>query len=1535
MAQDLLAALSERGIKLRLADGRLEVLAPAGALTPELRERLRHDRSELIELLRDAEAAGELPQLTPRPQARHEPFPLTDIQHAYWVGRTSAVELGGVSTHYYFELERAGLDPDRLAQSLRLVIARHDMLRAIIEADGRQRVLAHVPDFQIPVSDLRDLPPAQRSAELAAIRADLGHRAPQADTWPLLEVRVSLLPDDLVRLHLSVNLLVADAFSLALIFEDWRRYYVEPGISLGPLPLSYRDYVLANEQLRAGSRYRRAKDYWAERAGRLPPAPALPMARRPADLAVTEFTGRSARLGNERWVCLKRVAAERGLTPSAVLMTAFADVLRAWSGQRHFTLNLTLFDRPPLHPRLGDIVGDFTSLTMLEVDGDCAETFAGRAAALQRQLMRDLEHSAYSGVRVLRDRARQAGGSQGAAMPVVFTSALALSKNENPALGRQFFGEFRYSISQTPQIWLDHQVSEERGQLLLNWDSVEALFPSKMLDDMFGTYCTLLDQLACDSFTWDEPAQLLRLPAWQLAERNQANATRADLPAVTLCDLAEAQAARTPDAVAVIAGADQLSYAEVIADARRLARHLAGLGAAPGQLIAVVLGKDSEQVPAVLGICESGAAYLPVDPQWPAARRRQVLEQGGVRIAVTAPRYRDELTWPPGITLVTFADAEVRQAGSAALTRLPRPDDLAYVIFTSGSTGQPKGVAIDHRAAVNTVIDINRRFGVGPGDRVLALSSLTFDLSVWDIFGLLAAGGALVLPPAAGERDPRGWSALVARHGVTIWNSVPALMQAWLEDGGPASAEPARSAGAAGSAGQIRLVMLSGDLIPVPLPGQVRAAMPGAQVVSLGGATEASIWSLWHPIGELDPGCVRIPYGKPLANQSLHVYDENLREVPTWTPGELYIGGTGLARGYWNDAQQTAARFIAHPLTGQRLYRTGDLARYRLGGDLDFLGRMDFQVKLNGYRIELDEIAAALRGCDGVSDAIATVAVNPASGRRQLVGYVVPDGIGPGVGGAGTLLADRGQAGWLALVAAGAEQARSGAAEHASALAVFETWWQAWEGLGPKVMARTLARLGEFRAAGRAASAAEIVARHRIKARYTGLIRQWLAVLAQEKLLLPLPDEARYQCTAGFDADRIDAEISARLADEVDPLVEAGELAGVLGAFTRYLRECADCQVGLLRGQVSPLQLLLGDDAGAVTDALYASNPVSYLMNRIAAAVVQTFAGQRRPVRVLEVGAGTGATTAAILPLLRPGQVSYRFTDVSSFFTQRAAVVFADRAEVAYGIYDIDADPAAQGIAEGSFDVVVAANVLHDAKDLAATLRQLRRTLAPEGIIVAIEGTANSRIQLISVGFIEGFASHEGSRDLPLLNVPQWRAEFAAAGFTAFTALPDTGPLAQAMVQQVLVARAPGGDRVLDAGRLREALEGLLPGYLVPQHYLVIDKVPLTANGKADRSALPTPWASAAAPERVEPRDPTERTLLAMWQDVLGREDFGVQDNFFELGGDSLHALRIFQRLRDDFGWDETADEGIQALLRSPTVAGIAAMLREPRADRS
>ncbi|MER5218731.1 amino acid adenylation domain-containing protein, partial [Streptomyces sp. NPDC002838] len=640
-------------------------------------------------------------------------------------------------------------------------------------------------------------------------------------------------------------------------------------------------------------------------------------------------------------------------------------------------LNVTIGDRLPLHPHVERLIGDFTNLVLLEVDTESADTFAARAQNVQRRLWQDLEHRAYGGVRLLRELARHHGPER-AAMPVVFTSVLGQDMpGGSPADPLPGLGHVVSAVSQTPQVTLDCQVVEVADGLLVSWDAVEALFPEGVLDGAFSAFVALVEELADGEEAWESGCSTTT-PVAHAAVVAGVNATKRPLPTGLLHEPFFAQAARTPHAPAVIWSSGQLTYDELAGRARWVARQLEHLEARPGERVVVAMRKGWEQVAAVLGVLQAGGVYVPVDPALPTERITYLIEHTEARAVLTQPGLMEE-PWPSGVPVVAVT-AETTEPTPESHSAQRATTDLAYVIFTSGSTGVPKGVMIDHRGARNTIEDINERIALSADDRVLAVSSLSFDLSVWDVFGTLAAGAALVIPDPGSERDPGHWGDLVDAHAVSVWNSVPALFELYTEH--RAQGDDARSG--------LRMAMLSGDWIPLSLPERAWRTFPGIRLLSLGGATEASIWSIHHPITQVDPAWASIPYGTALANQTMHVLDSRLRTRPPYATGGIYIGGLGTALGYWKDDEKTAQSFIVHPHTGERLYRTGDLGRFWPDGTIEFLGREDQQVKINGYRIELGEIDAALTAHPNVTAAV-TVTDTTGQGGKRLVSYLTPD----------------------------------------------------------------------------------------------------------------------------------------------------------------------------------------------------------------------------------------------------------------------------------------------------------------------------------------------------------------------------------------------------------------------------------------------------------------------------------------------------------------------------------------------------------------
>ena len=981
--EQLLDVLNKLGVKLSTEGDELHISAPPKALSDELMQSLRLHKKQIVDVLRSNKTGTDesLPSIQHDSSSSHEPFPLTDVQHAYWLGRDSAMEMGNVATHLYVELDCNGIDIVRLNDALCRLIERHDMLRAVVGSDGMQRILPTVPQYKIAVTDRTEASCEEADRAIDASRQALSHQVLKADRWPLFDIRATLLPSSRMRLHISLDLLILDAWSIFLFFREWSQAYEHPDVEQPKLGISFRDYVLAERNLQGSDTYRRSHDYWMSRVDTLPAAPDLPLRSDSVARKSPRFSRREARLEKARWQKLRTNARNKGLTPSGLLLALYSEVLARWSGSPHFTLNLTVSNRLPVHKDINNILGDFTTLIMQEVDRrDSKKTFIEFAQNVQKQFLNDFDHRQVSGVSVMREWAKRRGIALQAAMPVVFSSGLIWSGDDEVGDLEQF-GSKVYSVSQTSQVWLDHHVMELDGDLVFIWDAADAVFEDGVLDAMFDAYCDLIKRLVDDESLWTS-RNIVGLPADMLRRREEVNLTSQEVPQQRIHAGFVNNALRSPHALAVVSSERTMTYGELLGESAAVADWLIRSGVTAGEPVAVMMRKGWEQMVAVYGVLLAGAAYMPIDPDLPKKRQLDLLRIGAVRQVLSQPD-----------TVSTEVDTgewdvyTVRAGTSSTFGRIHAQsleaelDELAYVIFTSGTTGVPKGVMINHLGAMNTIKHINKLYGVGQNDRALAVSSLSFDLSVYDIFGLHEAGGAIVLPDYGKGHDPIHWRNLIEQHQVTIWNSAPQLMRMLIDSFTGRDQETISS---------LRTVLLSGDFIPLDIPERIRQHSPKAEVISLGGATEASIWSIYYPVKAVDPAWNSIPYGKPLPNQTIWVYDQAFRVRPDYVKGRIFIGGIGLATGYWKDDEKTDARFIRHPETGERLYDTGDLGRYMPDGNVAILGRDDGQIKIRGHRIELGEIETVLRQHAGVRQAV----VLPTAGSpeiRQLVAYIESD----------------------------------------------------------------------------------------------------------------------------------------------------------------------------------------------------------------------------------------------------------------------------------------------------------------------------------------------------------------------------------------------------------------------------------------------------------------------------------------------------------------------------------------------------------------
>jgi amino acid adenylation domain-containing protein/non-ribosomal peptide synthase protein (TIGR01720 family) len=904
-----------------------------------------------------------------------------------------------------------GLDAGALRQALDLLVDRHPALRTTFHetADGSVQRVHERLEPGLLVQDAT----GWSDGELHRLLRAEAERRFDLELGPPLRLAVFARPGETVLL-LTLHHIVCDLRSLEVMASDlgafWRAAREGGNASLPPAELRYSDFARWQRELLAGEEGERLWSYWREELRDLPVLD-LPTDRPRPRRALAPGGVLELRLPPELAAGLRALGNRCGATLFMTLLTAFEIELARYCGQEDFPVGSLSMGRS--RAGLTDVVGYFVNPVVLraEVAGgaSCAEVLVrARRAALHA-----FEHQDFP-FALLTERLRP---QRDADRPPLFRVMFLLQRGDGAQDGVGSFalgsaggtvdlgGLPVESLALPPRealFDLNLMVAELAGGLVASLRFDADLFDATTAERWLRHFAIVLEQMAA------APAQPVRdLQLLSAAERHELLAEWNDTAGEAsggrrIHDLFEAQVARGPEAVAVAWDEGAWTYAELNRRASQLAWHLAGLGVGAGDLVAVHMGRSPEMVVAVLGVLKAGAGYVPVEVAWPAARVGWILGRLGVRCVLTETSRLEALA---GIaeTAVALVEAVCLEAGSASGRRgrlrvwgrdgldiLPveglrvrsLPEALAYIIFTSGSTGTPKGVAVRHAPVVNLIDWVNSSFGVGPTDRLLFVTALSFDLSVYDIFGILAAGGSVWVASEEEVGEPQRLVERLCGSGITFWDSAPAALQqlaAFL----PGEPLPGGES--------LRLVFLSGDWVPLSLPERMRGAFPQAWVIALGGATEATVWSNFFPVEEVAPEWVSVPYGRPIRNARYHVLDRELWPMPIGVAGDLYIAGDCLASGYWSEPELTARQFVPDPFTevsGGVMYRTGDRARYLRDGNLEFLGRRDQQVKVRGFRIELGEIEAVLGEHPGVREVVAVVREDR-PGDRRVVAYVV------------------------------------------------------------------------------------------------------------------------------------------------------------------------------------------------------------------------------------------------------------------------------------------------------------------------------------------------------------------------------------------------------------------------------------------------------------------------------------------------------------------------------------------------------------------
>ena len=944
------------GDSLKAATG-LARIAPAAGVDLALEDLF--DAPTVAALARRIQAR---PRATPAgaprraPRAPGTPLPLSLPQRRLWFLHRLAPDTAAYHVPLATRL-RGPLDVEALRRALSSLTERHEALRATFGvADGEpfQRFPAPAP-FTLPVEDLGSAAIQRRIADEAAAPFDL-------EQGPPLRARLIRLDAADHVLVLTFHHLAVDGGSLHVLTRELEALYdAHRGHSAAPLPpiqVPYGDFVLSQREHLDAAAMDAQLAYWRERLADAPIALALPTDRRRPDTASLAGAQVPIAVPEALVTSLRSVARQESATLYMTLLAAFQVLLARHAEQDEVLIGSPVAGRS--RAELESVVGFFANTLTLRGDLRGDPTFRELLGRTRRTVLDALANQDVPLERLVEalGPAREPGRNP------LFQAMLSLENAPAAALALPGLRAISLPVAlAAAKVDVALMLAEEAGELRGALEYCTDLFEPPTARRWCAQLLALLAEIARDP---DRPVS--RLPLQTDAQRARIVATgealRADFDAArSLPALFSEQALRTPDAIAVLDGDRAVTYRELHRHARVLAGHLWRQGVRPGERVGLRLGRSIEEIAAMLGVVGLGAAYVPLDPSFPPSRIDAILEDAGARLAVTAA------------TVTGLAGQEEIEGEWPS----PGGEDLAYVMYTSGSMGAPKGVAIPHRAVVRLVRDTDY-VRLGPDDVVAHLSNPAFDAATFEIWGALLNGARVVVIDPETALAPGALGAAIARHGVTaiflttaLFNQIARTAPRILEG--------------------IRHVLFGGEAAEPRWVERVLHEGAPARLLHMYGPTEATTFATWHEVRHVPPAAVTIPIGRPLANTEVYVLDRHGEPVPAGVPGEIHIGGPGLAHGYLAGPAATAERFVAHPFgstPGARLYRTGDRARYRDDGEIEFLGRLDRQVKVRGFRIEPTEVEAALVRTAGIREA-AVITRGAAAETRQLVAYVVPE----------------------------------------------------------------------------------------------------------------------------------------------------------------------------------------------------------------------------------------------------------------------------------------------------------------------------------------------------------------------------------------------------------------------------------------------------------------------------------------------------------------------------------------------------------------
>jgi len=887
-----------------------------------------------------------------------------------------------------FSLHMNGkLSETALKEALRALVNRHDALRAKFVHEGQLEKFVPQLDLDIPTVDLISLRRDERDARVKQMIQDDAHTPFRLAEGPMVRAQLLKLTSDSWQLIFTSHHIVCDGWSTNVLLDELSKIYnaLNAGTSWSlPAPMSFAAYAKSQREFLDGPEGAKTEKFWLDQFRETPPLLDLPTDRpRPG---IREFKGATyrTRIGAEAYNAVKKLGAKQKCTLFVTLLSGFQILLSRLSGQDDIVVGIPTAGQSLLEDAI--LVGHCVNFIPLRGKLTADPTAAQFLTCTKQTLLAGYEHQNYTYGSLVRKLQTPRDPSRLPLTEVQFNL-------ERVGDDMKFDG-LEAQADPNPKSFVNFDIFlnivESKDGLMLDCDYNTGLFDEATIARWLSHYETLLLGMVDNA---DQPVS--RLPLLNVASRQQMlvdwNRTAADYPHnVCVHQLFEAQARKTPDAIAAVFESERLTYRELDRKSNQLANYLRNNGVRPGVMVGIFVERSIDMIVALLGVMKAGGAYVPMDPTYPAERISFVLNDASVPVLLTQEALFKTVN--VGNAKHVFLDTEwanIARHSSDAPPVVATAEDLAYVIYTSGSTGKPKGVEIPHRAVVNLLLSMSKKPGFAASDVLVAVTTLSFDIAGLELFLPLAMGATLVIASREAAADGNLLMARLNSCGATVMQATPVTWKLLIEAGW--EGKPALKA------------LCGGEAFPRDLANEL--ARRAQSVWNMYGPTETTIWSSTI---EVKAGEGTVPIGPPIDNTQFYVLDKNNQPVPIGVAGELHIGGDGLARGYFRRLELTAEKFIADPFRGEsvrgvslgrgssptesgaRMYKTGDLVRYRVDGTIEFLGRLDHQVKLRGFRIELGEIETAISRYPGVREAVVIVRED-IPGDKRLVAYVTSD----------------------------------------------------------------------------------------------------------------------------------------------------------------------------------------------------------------------------------------------------------------------------------------------------------------------------------------------------------------------------------------------------------------------------------------------------------------------------------------------------------------------------------------------------------------